>query len=145
MRHRSYARPRDGLHDAVNAGVSAPATAAGQRWLESLRDRPLMLGVGGLALLGIVAVAGVALGNVSIPLGDTVAMVAHRFFGVPVDATWTASAETIVFELRMPRVLMAVGVGAGLALSGAAFQGLLRNPLADPYVLGTASGAALGA
>ena len=45
----------------------------------------------------------------------------------------------------MPRVLTAMVVGAGLAVAGAAFQGLLRNPLADPYVLGTASGAALGA
>ena len=142
MRCRTFARPRD---HRVNAGVSAPAAAAGHRWLESLRDRPLMLAAGGFVLLALVAVAGVAFGNVSIPVGDTVAMVAHRFFGVPVDATWTASAETIVFELRMPRVLMAVGVGGGLALAGAAFQGLLRNPLADPYVLGTASGAAFGA
>ena len=55
------------------------------------------------------------------------------------------AAETIVTELRLPRVLTAVVVGAGLAVAGVTFQGLLRNPLADPYVLGTASGAALGA
>ncbi len=48
-------------------------------------------------------------------------------------------------ELRLPRVLTAMVVGAGLAVAGATFQGLLRNPLADPYVLGTASGAAFGA
>ena len=48
-------------------------------------------------------------------------------------------------ELRLPRVLTAMIVGFGLAVAGATFQGLLRNPLADPYVLGTASGAALGA
>jgi iron complex transport system permease protein len=48
-------------------------------------------------------------------------------------------------DLRLPRVLTAMTVGVGLAVSGAAYQGLLRNPLADPYVLGTASGAALGA
>jgi iron complex transport system permease protein len=129
----------------LNAGVSAPATAASSHWLESLRARPLGLAIGGLGLLVVVGIAGVAFGNVSIPIGDTVAMVAQRVFGVPVETTWPASAETIVFELRLPRVLMAMGVGAGLALAGAAFQGLLRNPLADPYVLGTASGAALGA
>jgi ABC-type Fe3+-siderophore transport system permease subunit len=55
------------------------------------------------------------------------------------------TAETIVFDLRLPRVLSAMIVGFGLAVAGATFQGLLRNPLADPYVLGTASGAALGA
>ncbi len=51
----------------------------------------------------------------------------------------------IVWDLRVPRVLTAMVVGSGLAVAGATFQGLLRNPLADPYVLGTASGAALGA
>ena len=50
-----------------------------------------------------------------------------------------------MWDLRLPRVLTAMVVGAGLAVAGATFQSLLRNPLADPYVLGTASGAALGA
>jgi iron complex transport system permease protein len=54
-------------------------------------------------------------------------------------------ADAIVWDLRLPRVLTAIVVGTGLAVAGATFQGLLRNPLADPYVLGTASGAALGA
>src|SRR5439155_10051733 len=53
--------------------------------------------------------------------------------------------ETFVRELRLARVLRAMTVGGGLAVAGAALQGLLRNPLADPYVLGTSSGAALGA
>ena len=50
--------------------------------------------------------------------------------------TWPPSAEAIVVDLRLPRVLTAMIVGAGLAVAGATFQGLLRNPLADPYVLG---------
>jgi iron complex transport system permease protein len=53
--------------------------------------------------------------------------------------------ESIVFDLRFPRVLMAALVGGVLALAGAAMQGLFRNPLADPYLLGIASGASLGA
>ena len=73
------------------------------------------------------------------------AILGHRLLGWPVAVTWPASSETIVIELRLPRVLMAMIVGGGLAVAGATFQGLLRNPLADPYVLGTASGAALGA
>ena len=68
-----------------------------------------------------------------------------RAIGLPIDRSWSPAAETIVLELRLPRVLTAIMVGGGLAVAGAAFQGLLRNPLADPYVLGTASGAALGA
>ena len=79
------------------------------------------------------------------PIGDTVAILGHSCSAGRPTSTWPASAETIVLELRLPRVLTAMVVGVGLALAGATFQGLLRNPLADPYVLGTASGAALGA
>jgi iron complex transport system permease protein len=53
--------------------------------------------------------------------------------------------ETIIFIMRLPRVIIAAMVGAGLALAGTAFQGLFRNPMADPYVIGVSSGAALGA
>lgn len=53
--------------------------------------------------------------------------------------------QVIIFNLRLPRIALAIGVGAALALAGASFQSLLRNPLADPYVLGISSGAAVGA
>ncbi|MGH9752071.1 MAG: FecCD family ABC transporter permease [Blastocatellia bacterium] len=52
--------------------------------------------------------------------------------------------DVIIFSLRLPRIALAIGVGAALAVAGAAFQALLRNPLADPYVLGVSGGAALG-
>jgi iron complex transport system permease protein len=113
--------------------------------MESARRRPLALALIGFALCAITLVAGVGLGNVGVPFGDTVAILAHRLLGLPVDVRWPASAETIVLELRLPRVLTAMAVGAALSIAGATYQGLLRNPLADPYVLGTASGAALGA
>jgi iron complex transport system permease protein len=80
-----------------------------------------------------------------VPIGDTVAILGHRLLGWPVAVTWPDSADTIIFDLRLPRVLTAMAVGVALSLAGATYQGLLRNPLADPYVLGTASGAALGA
>ncbi len=95
------------------------------------------------ALLGL-SVAGILFGNVSLPLGDVLGVLGHRLLGLPT-GTWPGSSETIVMELRLPRVLGAITVGAALGISGAVLQGLLRNPLADPYVLGTASGAALGA
>jgi iron complex transport system permease protein len=57
----------------------------------------------------------------------------------------TSDCQMIILDLRLPRVLLALLVGAGLSVTGAGFQALLRNPLADPYVLGVSSGAALGA
>lgn len=116
-----------------------------RRVLTAVLRRPLFLVAGSAALLGFVVVAGTALGSVSVPFDQTVGLLARRVLGLPVPVTWPASAETIVLDLRLPRVLMAMVVGAGLAVAGAALQGVLRNPLADPYVLGTASGAALGA
>jgi len=107
--------------------------------------RPAAVVVASVAGLAAVLVLGVGLGSVTIPVDQTVAILAHRLAGLPVEASWPATAETIVMDLRLPRVLSAMLVGAGLAIAGATFQGILRNPLADPYVLGTASGAALGA
>src|SRR3989304_5013278 len=103
--------------------------------------RPLVLVAGA----GVLPLLVVALGAVAVPLDHTAAILARRLLGLPFAVTWPASAETIVLELRLPRVLTAMVVGGGLAVTGAALQGLLRNPLADPYVLGTSSGAALGA
>ena len=131
----------------MNAGVAASRPTVGHRpaWLEVVRHRPAWLAVVGFGLLVAVVIVGVALGNVPVAPADTLAILAHRLLGWPVEVTWPASAETIVLELRLPRVIMAMSVGVALSLAGATFQGLLRNPLADPYVLGTASGAALGA
>lgn len=118
---------------------------AGGRTRPSLARRPATLAVLGLGGLFVAVVAGVALGSVVVAPGDTLAILANRLLGLDLAATWTAAEETIVFDLRLPRVLTAMTVGIGLAVAGATFQGVLRNPLADPYVLGTASGAALGA
>lgn len=60
-------------------------------------------------------------------------------------ATWQPSAETILFQIRLPRVIAAALVGSALASAGVLFQGLLRNPMADPYIIGTSAGAAFGA
>jgi ABC-type Fe3+-siderophore transport system permease subunit len=100
---------------------------------------------GGLAALVAVGLVAVLMGSVGISLGDTVAIIGHRLIGVPATATWSPQAQTIVLELRLPRVLTAMLVGGGLAMAGTAFQALLRNPLADPYIIGTAAGASLGA
>ena len=111
---------------------------------EAWRRRPVVLGLGGLVILALALVAGVALGTVAISPAETVAILAHQL-GWGGEQTWPPSSETIVVTLRLPRVLTALIVGLGLSVAGVTYQGLLRNPLADPYVLGTASGAALGA
>ena len=121
----------------------------------TLAARPLLRGatlgvarvvlVGGVGLLLLVLVVGVALGSVSVPLDDSAAILARRFLGLPLRPDWSAAAETIIVDLRLPRVLSAMLVGAALGGAGVVFQALLRNPLADPYVIGTAAGASLGA
>lgn len=108
-------------------------------------DRPALLLSLGLLALVLSLVAGVGLGSVAVDPGDTIGILAHRLLGLDVARTWSNATEAIVIDLRLPRVLTAMVVGAGLAVAGVTYQGLLRNPLADPYVLGTASGAALGA
>jgi iron complex transport system permease protein len=99
----------------------------------------------GLAALVVAVVAAVGLGSVAISPAETIAVLLRRLLGLEIPVPVSPAAETIVVDLRLPRALTAVVVGAGLGIAGATLQGLLRNPLADPYVLGTASGAALGA
>jgi iron complex transport system permease protein len=109
----------------------------------SLGRSTLVVGIG-LALLVAAAAVAVAVGTSGVGPDQALAIVVHRLTGIgPV--TWPASAETIVLELRLPRVAAAMVVGAGLACAGTVFQALLRNPLADPYIIGTAAGASLGA
>ena len=110
----------------------------------SLTRTGMVLG-GGALLLVLVLLAGVGLGSVGVAPDDTVAILAHRLLGLGSTQTWSSASETIIFDLRLPRVLTAMLVGAGLASAGTVFQGLLRNPMADPYVIGTAAGASLGA
>ena len=103
---------------------------------------PLLVLIGGL---GLVMVLAIALGSVAIPVTTTAEVLAARILGLPVPATWTNGQETIVMQVRLPRVLLACITGACLAVSGAIYQGLFRNPMGDPYLLGVAPGAGLGA
>ncbi|MDP9270479.1 MAG: iron ABC transporter permease [Chloroflexota bacterium] len=123
------------------------ATAVTQRSIAggpSLSRSGLVLGGGTLLLLVVGAVA-IALGSTTISLGDTLGILGHRLLGIGSGVAWAPTSEQIIMEIRLPRVLTAMLVGGGLGMAGAAFQALLRNPLADPYIIGTASGASLGA
>ncbi|MFK8328990.1 FecCD family ABC transporter permease [Pseudomonas sp. BJa5] len=85
-----------------------------------------------------------ALGPVSLPLSETL-LAGLRMLGLSVDGDATQQAELILSQIRLPRTLLGIAVGAVLALSGVAMQGLFRNPLADPGLVGVSGGAALGA
>lgn len=103
--------------------------------------RPYLIGS---VLLLITLLLSVGVGSVFIPPQTILNLLAGRLIGrVPVPDM--APFETILFSLRLPRTILVALVGAALAGSGAGFQGLFRNPLADPYLIGVASGAGLGA
>ncbi|SDA80374.1 iron complex transport system permease protein [Pseudomonas sp. NFPP33] len=105
--------------------------------------RPLFIALG--LLLVLVLWLSLALGPVSLPLGDTM-RAALRLLGLPLAADASVEqAELILSQIRMPRTLLGLAVGMVLALCGVAMQGLFRNPLADPGLVGVSSGAALGA
>jgi iron complex transport system permease protein len=106
---------------------------------------PLLASLAAVALTLVLA-AGV--GTVRVPPGEVLAAIGRGLSRAATGATVEAATrvvDTIVLQIRLPRVALAATVGAALALAGAAFQGVFRNPLADPYLLGAASGAGLAA
>lgn len=86
-----------------------------------------------------------AVGPVGIPPGTVVRLIAAKLPLVEVTADWPATFATILYDIRLPHTLLMALAGMALGASGAAYQGLFRNPLADPYIIGVASGAGLGA
>jgi len=111
-----------------------------------LRWRSRIYGILGLlVLLAAVVILATAIGSVQIPFLTTSSILISKLPLVELTPTWAATMETIIFEIRLPRVILAGLVGAALAIAGATYQGLFRNPLADPYLIGVAQGAALGA
>ena len=113
-------------------GRAAPTKARALR-----RVAPPLLA---LPLLALAVLLAVGVGSVHIPVSEVVGAVWRGLLGKV-----STTNDTIVLQVRLPRVLTAALVGGALALSGAAYQGIFRNPLAEPYLLGVASGAGLGA
>ncbi|MFB7929531.1 FecCD family ABC transporter permease [Streptomyces sp. NPDC056039] len=97
------------------------------------------------ALLVVSVTAGLAIGSVQVPPGQVWGIVTHTLGAGWTEPDWSGARETIVLDVRAPRVLLGVVTGAGLAVVGTALQALVRNPLAEPYLLGVSSGASLGA
>ena len=91
----------------------------------------------------IFLVISLGIGRFSVPIDKVFLILASYIF--PIEQTWSGVEETVVVNVRIPRVLLTMMVGAGLAISGAAFQGLFRNPLVSPSMLGVSAGAGFGA
>ncbi len=97
------------------------------------------------ALVAIAAAVGVMVGPASLTVGNIIGAVGDRWLGIEATVPLTPAQDAILWDIRLPRVVLGMIVGGGLAVSGAAYQGVFRNPLADPFLLGVAAGAGLGA
>ncbi len=104
----------------------------------SIAGRRIALLSGGMFVLFCFALLSLRAGAVEVPWSDFFALISGREAGDPI-------LQTVLYELRLPRVLFAIIVGGALALSGAVMQALFRNPLAEPTLIGISSGASLGA
>ena len=87
------------------------------------------------------------MGTAQLPISHIVGILAKHlpWLGSHIEVNWPQSSEQIINKVRIPRVVLGILVGAVLSIAGAGFQGVLRNPLADPYSLGVSSGASVGA
>lgn len=112
-------------------------------WISTPRFRLSLMVLGGLtvSLLWLIVVS-VGIGAVAISPSEVFSIFMNKI-GLAAEAAFQPVQESILMNIRLPRVLLAVLVGAALAISGAAMQGLFRNPLADPGLIGVSSGAAL--
>jgi len=97
------------------------------------------------AFLLLAMLMGISIGTVSVHPMTIIRVISAELFPFISLGNTDAMHSNIILNIRLPRVLLAGLVGASLAIAGAAFQGLLRNPLADPYTIGVSSGASLGA
>ncbi len=121
-----------------------PSTDTVGSWLRQRRHRRIITLIVLTFVLVGVATLGISMGAVSLSLEQTFAILLERV-GISTGVDYTRSQETVLLSIRLPRVLLGVLVGATLSISGAAIQGLFRNPLAEPGLIGTSGGAAMAA
>ena len=111
----------------------------------SVFGRRSTLAIGGFVVLLASLSLAVSVGAVPVPAATVWGILANKISPGLIDPSWTRGREAIVWEIRFPRAFLAMMVGAGLAMVGAALQSVTRNPLADPHLLGISSGGAFGA
>ncbi len=104
---------------------------------------PARLQVFLVVLLAAISLVSLMSGQMDIQSGTVFKILASKI--LPVEAAWPETLESIIIDVRLPRLLAGLLIGAGLSISGAAFQGLFRNPLVSPHILGVSAGAGFGA
>jgi iron complex transport system permease protein len=127
---------------ASSSAQASDAETEKKKYRKLVAKRLLFLGICAISL-SIVAGVSLALGSASISVTEAYVAVFNRFF--PDHFVVSSLADTVVWHLRLPRILMAILAGAIFAMSGSTTQAILRNPLATPYTLGVSAGAGLGA
>ncbi|TDB76947.1 iron ABC transporter permease [Micromonospora sp. KC723] len=118
-------------------GAGLPTGRGGLRF-------PLVMVVA-LGLLVTASIASLLVGAVSVPPGQVFGVIGGHLLPGAGPGEWSAVTDRIVWQYRLPRTLLAILVGAGLAVVGTVLQAVVRNPLADPFLLGASSGASFGA
>ena len=96
-----------------------------------------------LFMLIFIFILSFALGRYPVPPGQLLEVLISRI--IPLEPTWNATVETVIFQVRLPRILAAILVGAALSTAGAAYQGMFKNPLVSPDILGASAGSGFGA
>jgi iron complex transport system permease protein len=128
-------------YDAVfNSQIERTTALYSRRW------RLRLYSIGGLTFVCvIIALLALTVGSVNIPFRTVWQILISHIPLINLTGDWSSTTDMIITGIRLPRVLMAGVVGSALGVAGATYQGLFRNPLADPYLIGVAQGAALGA
>lgn len=143
----AVARPMQEVSLSVGVVRGSTVESGSVRLTAASRYRARLWSAGLLVVVIVSAVLCIGIGPANISPGTVTAVLGHHL-GLPLEAagrSWTAAEDAIVWGLRTPRVLLGLAVGAALAICGAALQAMVRNVLADPYVLGISSGASTGA
>lgn len=126
--------------------AAIPRLASGEVDFRTLEHKPspvkwIVMAV----LVAVLFIVSLFLGRYLVMPDDVIKIIGQKIFSLPIDKTWTDSAETVVIRVRLPRAVMAALIGAGLSMSGASFQGMFQNPLVSPFILGVSAGASFGA
>src|SRR5262245_51985745 len=127
----------------MRADIFQPTQADTAGRIAPRRQWLLLAGV--IAAVLLIGLLSVAIGSVFIPPLTTLKILLARLPLLHITPDWPSTFDAILIDIRLPRVALIGLTGAALACSGTAYQGLFRNPLADPYLIGVASGAGLGA
>ena len=131
---------------AVGASLATdPTHPTDPLCLVARRRRGLAWTVGLTAVLVVSVLVGVGAGSVRVGPATVARIIGHHLLGGSGPTDWPATSDAIVWQVRLPRVVLGVVVGAGLSVCGVVLQAMVRNVLADPYLLGINSGASSGA